>query len=362
MSDGLDTSRLAAWLAGAGLLRRPADLAVERISGGNQNIVARLRGGAEPMILRRPPVSVPAGRNAAMEREFRLLTALEGTDVPHARPVALCTHHEVLGAAFYVMTEVDGWSPAASRSWPAPFQPADGGEARRGLAFELVRGLAALASVDWRARGLDGFGRPEGFHERQVDRWTAHWDQFRFRDIPGLDVAATWLRANSPADWTPGIMHGDYSFLNVMFGHGPAPALAAIVDWEMATIGDPLLDLAWLARQWPDRGDEVQTRWVDYSGMPLRDEIVDHYRQLTGQPIGNFAYYEVLANFKVAIVLEGGYARYLNGQATSDKVVHYNEAILKAGRIAGEIAARGPSVSQGKAAQGKAAQEGEITC
>jgi aminoglycoside phosphotransferase (APT) family kinase protein len=335
--DGLDTGRLAAWLTARGLLSRPAELVVERISGGNQNIVARLRGGAEPMILRRPPVVVPEGRDAAMEREFRLLTALEGTAVPHARPLALCTDRAVLGAAFYVMAEVDGWSPATSRSWPAPFRPEDGGEARRRLAFELVRGLAAVATVDWRGRGLDGFGHPEGFHERQVDRWTSHWDRFRFRDIPGLDVAGAWLRANAPAHWTPGIMHGDYSFLNVMFAHGPEPALAAIVDWEMATIGDPLLDLAWLVRQWPEGPDDVPSRWVDYRGMPSRDEIVACYHELTGRPAGDFAYYEVLANFKVAIVLEGGYARYLNGQATSPKVAHYNETILRAGRTAGEL-------------------------
>lgn len=335
---GLDHGPLAAWLTEHSLLGRPADIRVERIGSGNQNIVARVRGGTVPMILRRPPVSVPEGRNAAMEREFRLLTALEGTAVPHATPLALCTDHAVLGAAFYVMTEVDGWSPAASRSWPAPFRPEDGTETRRGLAFELVRGLAAVAAVDWRGRGLDDFGHPDGFHERQVDRWTAHWDRFRFRDIPGLDVAAAWLRANAPADWTPGIMHGDYSFLNVMFSHRPEPALAAIVDWEMATIGDPVLDLAWLARQWPDRPEGVQTRWVDFTGMPLRDEIVDCYRELTGNPVENFTYYEVLANFKVAIVLEGGYARYLNGQATSDKVAHYNETILQAGRLAGELA------------------------
>jgi len=337
--DGLDQDRLAAWLTDRCLQSRAADLVVERISDGNQNVVARLRGGAVPMILRRPPVVVPEGRNAAMEREFRLLTALEDTAVPHARPLALCTDHAVLGATFYVMTEVDGWSPATGPSWPAPFRPEDGTDARRRLAFELVRGLATIAAVDWRERGLDGFGHPEGFHERQVDRWTSYWDRFRFRDIPGLDAAGAWLQANTPAHWTPGIMHGDYSFLNVMFAHGPVPQLAAVVDWEMATIGDPLLDLAWLARQWPDRPQDVHTRWVDYSGMPFRNEIVAHYRELTGRPTENFAYYEVLANFKVAIILEGGYARYLKGQATSPKVAHYNEVILKAGRTASELVA-----------------------
>lgn len=335
--EKLAGDRLATWLVERSLLERESDLSLEWISGGNQNLVGRLGGGPRPMILRRPTPNVPDGRNAAMEREFRILTALEGTQVPHATPLALCTDHSVLGATFYVMSQVDGWSPAAGMSWPAPFGVDHGTAPRRELAFELIRGLAAIAAVDWQAHGLQGFGRPEGFHERQVDRWTAHWDRFRFRDIPGLAQAGAWLRDNAPARWTPGIMHGDYSFLNVMFGHGPEPVLAAVVDWEMATIGDPVLDLAWLTRQWPDSTEDMRTRWVDYTGMPRRDEVVDYYRELTGNPVENFGYYEVLANFKVAIILEGGYARYLKGQVANPKVAHYNEAILKAGRVAGEL-------------------------
>ena len=337
--DLLDRERLAAWLVARSLVDRPDALVVDLISGGNQNIVARLGGGDRRMILRRPPRVVPDGRNAAMAREFRLLTALEGTDVPHASPLAICTDHDVLGATFYVMSEVDGWSPAASRSWPEPFGVHHGLAPRRQLAFALVRGLATLASVDWQARGLAGFGRPDGFHERQVDRWTAHWDRFRFRDIPGLGEAGEWLRGHVPPEWTPGIMHGDYSFLNVMFGHGPEPSLAAIVDWEMATVGDPVLDLAWLMRQWPARAEDVHSRYVDYTGMPLRDEMVEYYRGLTGNPLDHYRYYEVLANFKLAIVLEGGYARYLNGDVDNPKIAHYNDSILTAGRTAAKLVA-----------------------
>ncbi|WP_405976234.1 phosphotransferase family protein [Streptomyces sp. NBC_00988] len=337
--DELDRERLAAWLAGQSLVDRPEALVVDPISGGNQNIVARLGDGTRRMVLRRPPRIVPDGRDAAMEREFRLLTALEGTDVPHATPLALCTDHDVLGATFYVMSEVDGWSPAASMFWPEPFAPEHGVAPRRRLALELVRGLATLSAVDWQARGLTGFGRPDGFHERQVDRWTAHWDRFRFRDIPGLTEAGAWLRENVPSRWTPGIMHGDYSFLNVMFRHGPEPALAAVVDWEMATVGDPVLDLAWLMRQWPARAEDVHSRYVDYTGMPLRDEMVDIYRELTGNPLDHYRYYQVLANFKLAIVLEGGYARYLNGEVDNPKVAHYNDSILDAGRVAAELVA-----------------------
>jgi aminoglycoside phosphotransferase (APT) family kinase protein len=135
-------------------------------------------------------------------------------------------------------------------------------------------------------------------------------------------------------------MHGDYSFLNVMFKHGPASELAAIVDWEMATIGDPVLDLAWLARQWPARDEALRTRYVDYTGMPSQEEIVDIYRDLTGNPLENYRYYEVLANFKLAIVLEGGYVRFLRGEVTNPKVAHYDEAILKADRVAAALVAQ----------------------
>jgi aminoglycoside phosphotransferase (APT) family kinase protein len=335
-----DRRRLATWLVHQSLVDRRSDLTIERIGAGNQNMVLRLGGGAQRMVLRRPAPVVPPGRNDAMAREFRVLSALEGTGVPHARPLALCTNHEIIGATFYVMTEVDGWSPAAAMDWPEPFRAGSDPRTRRQLALELVRGLATIAEVDWRAQGLSDFGRPDGFHDRQVGRWMSHWKQFRFRDIPGIEEAAAWLTEHSPTTWTPGLMHGDYSFLNVMFSNDPDPSLAAIVDWEMATIGDPILDLAWLARQWPETPDEVHTRFVDYTGMPLRDEIVQLYSDQTGNTLDDLLYYEVLANFKVAIVLEGGYARYLKGDVDNPKVAYYDEAILKAGRVARELIAR----------------------
>ena len=337
----LDHDRLRSWLVSRSLLAPGADLTVELISGGNQNIVARLTGGDRPMILRRPAAAVPPGRNGMMAREFRLLCALEGTDVPHAAPLVICTDENVLGATFYVMSEIDGWSPAASPDWPAPYGPDGDPGPRRQLATELVKGLAALAAIDWRTQGLEDFGRPEGFHERQVDRWMAHWSTFRFRPLPGLAEAGDWLGQNIPTQWTPGIMHGDYSFLNVMFGHGSPARLAAIVDWEMATIGDPVLDLAWLARQWPSRGEPARTRYVDYTGMPHQEDLAELYRELTGNPLTDYRYYQVLANFKLAIVLEGGYARYLKGEASSPKVAHYDEAIQKATRVASALVAGG---------------------
>lgn len=337
----LDRGRLATWLHEQALLERPDELVIEPISGGNQNMVARLHGCRQAMVLRRPAPIVPRGRNAMMQREFRVLTALEGTAVPHATPLAICTDEEILGATFYVMSEIDGWSPAATSSWPSPYGLDGDPAARRQLAVELVRGLAELAAVDWRAQGLAGFGKPTDFHQRQVDRWSAHWETFRFRPLNGIDEAGRWLRENLPTRWTPGLMHGDYSFLNVMFAHGPQPRLAAIVDWEMTTIGDPVLDLAWLARQWPAAGEGIRTRYVDYTGLPDQQELIDIYRGLTGNPVEHYHYYEVLANFKLAIVLEGGYARFLQGQVDNPKVAHYDEAIQRANRAAAALVASG---------------------
>ena len=176
----------------------------------------------------------------------------------------------MIGGCFYLMEFVDGWSPIQEGSaWPAPF--GTDLEARRGLAFQLVDGIARLSRVDWEARGLEGFGKPDGFHERQVDRWLGHLAAVQFRPLPGLDEAAAWLRTHQPRTYRPGIMHGDYQFANVMFRHGAPARLAAIVDWEMATVGDLCSISGWVVNGWPDDTSPAgagTVSYVDYTGMP----------------------------------------------------------------------------------------------
>jgi aminoglycoside phosphotransferase (APT) family kinase protein len=320
-------------LPGAG-----APLTVEAISGGASNEILELRRDGNRLVLRRPPAELPEGRNETMLREYRVLSALAGTDVPHPRVLAACDDPSVLGAWFYVMDHVDGWSPIQTDGWPAPFDVDL--VARRGLAVELVDGIAKLARVDWRAGGLEGFGRPDGFHERQVDRWLAHLGRFRFRDIPGLDTAAEWLRAHRPRVYEPGIMHGDYQFANVMFRHGAPAQLAAIVDWEMATVGDPLLDLGWVLMGWPDDpADAGSLGYVDYTGMPGRDELVARYAEVSGRPVDDVEYYVILARFKMAVVLEGGYARWVKGDADNEKMAAFGDVVLDMAARAAELAA-----------------------
>jgi aminoglycoside phosphotransferase (APT) family kinase protein len=338
----LDASllKLGHWLDEHGVGGAGEPLGAEFISGGASNEIFELRRADVRLVLRKPPRQVPKGRNETMMREYRVLAALADSDVPHPRAVAACEDPEVLGCCFYLMEHVDGWSPMQlAEGWPAPFD-ADL-DARRGLAFELVDGIARLGAVDWQAAGLEGFGRPDGFLERQVDRWLHHLSAFEFRELPGLPDAAAWLRAHTPKRFTPGILHGDYQFANVMFRHGAPAQLAAIVDWEMATVGDPLLDLAWVLMSWPDpeeRGVASSMSYVDYDGMPTRAELIQRYADRTGLPTDELDYYIVLARFKMAIVLEGGYARFVQGQADNPKMGQFGDVVLEMARRAAELA------------------------
>jgi aminoglycoside phosphotransferase (APT) family kinase protein len=335
----VDPVRLTRWMDEHGLPGAGEPVEARFVTGGASNELFEIRRGDARMALRRPPREVPAGRNETMVREARVLGALRDTDVPHPRLLGACDDPSVIGACFYVMEFVDGWSPIATGArWPAPFDTDLA--ARRGLAFELVDAIAKLARVDWRANGLEGFGRPDGFHERQVDRWLAHLAAFRFREIPGIEEAAAWLRAHRPRSYRPGILHGDYQFANVMFRHGAPARLAAIVDWEMATIGDPRLDLGWVLMGWPNPDEPAGTLgYVDYTGMPTREELTERYARASGLPVDEVDYFVVLARFKIAIVLEGGYARYVKGGADNPKMEMFGAVVLEMARKAAELAA-----------------------
>jgi aminoglycoside phosphotransferase (APT) family kinase protein len=216
----------------------------------------------------------------------------------------------VLGRTFYLMGWVDGWSPMNTDGWPAPFDTDL--EARKGLAYQLVEGIALLGNVDWRAKGLQDLGRPDGFHERQVDRWTAFLERIKGRELPGFDEASAWLRNHKPIDFIPGLMHGDYQFANVMFKDGAPAKLAALIDWEMGTVGDPKLDLGWVVQSWPEDTSAEEAATAGYTnmyGMPSRDQVVQHYAEVSGRQVDDIDYYIILAKWKLAVVLEQGYQR-----------------------------------------------------
>ena len=309
-SSGIDIERLGAWMDAEGL-GKGATIEHRYISGGSQNEIYEIRRGDVHGAIRIPPPTAPAPRDEGIVREWRIIEALNGTDVPHTDAIAVCTDPSVLGRTFYLMGFVDGWSPMGlTDGWPAPFDTDI--DARRGLAFQLVEGIALLSRVDWQAKGLQDLGRPDGFHERQVDRWTAFLERIKGRDLPGFDEAAAWLRAHKPIDFVPGLMHGDYQFANVMYRDGAPARLAAIVDWEMGTVGDPKLDLGWVVQSWPEDTnaiDATKSSYVDMYGMPSRTEVLDHYAEVSGRQVDDMDYYVILAKWKLAVVLEQGFQR-----------------------------------------------------
>jgi aminoglycoside phosphotransferase (APT) family kinase protein len=249
----------------------------------------------------------------------------------------VCADPSVLGRPFYLMGFVDGWSPIepSQRQWPEPFH--SDLTARAGLSYQLAEGIALLSKVDWRGRGLHDLGRPDGFHERQVDRWTGFFERIKGRELDGLDVATEWLRAHRPLDFIPGLMHGDYQFANVMYRHGAPAQLAAIVDWEMGTVGDPKLDLAWMVQGWPDdttAPEASESGYVDMRGMPSRAEVVDHYAKVSGRQVDDLDYYLVLAKWKLAIVLEQGFQR----AGDDEKLLAFGPIVPELMRSAADLA------------------------
>jgi aminoglycoside phosphotransferase (APT) family kinase protein len=330
----LDVEKLATWMDGEGL-GKGEPIEHRFISGGSQNEIYEIRRGEVHGALRIPPPPAPASRDDGIVREWRIIEALNGTDVPHTEAIAVCTDPAVLGRTFYLMGFVDGWSPMGlvDRKWPAPFDTDL--KARAGLAYQLVEGIALLSKVDWQAKGLQDLGRPDGFHERQVDRWTAFLERIKGRELPGFDEAAAWLRAHKPVDFIPGLMHGDYQFANVMYRDGAPARLAAIVDWEMGTVGDPKLDLGWTVQGWPDDTSvETATTYVDMVGMPSRDQVVARYAEVSGRQVDDLDYYLILAKWKLAVVLEQGYQRAGN----DEKLQAFGPIVLDLMKSAAELA------------------------
>jgi aminoglycoside phosphotransferase (APT) family kinase protein len=303
----IDESSLARWLDAQDLPGTGQAMSVNFITGGSQNEIFEIRRGDLHAALRKPPSNAPQPRDEGIIREWRIIEALDGSDVPHTPAIAVCTDTSVLGRPFYLMGYVDGWSLVGG-GWPPPFNSDTA--ARRGLALELVEGIVKMGDFDWQARGLTDLGRPDGFHDRQVERWMRFYNRIAARELPGLDVATQWLATHRPLDFVPGLMHGDYQFPNVMYHHGAPAQLAAIIDWEMGTIGDPKLDLAWVLREWPrDTSGGSSAGTYDVTGMPGYSELLEYYSSRSGRQVDDFDYYCVLAAWKLAIVLEQGYQR-----------------------------------------------------
>ncbi|MDF8334896.1 phosphotransferase family protein [Novosphingobium cyanobacteriorum] len=318
MIGNVDLVGLAGWMDAQGLGKGPID-DVRMLSGGTQNILMRFRRMGENYVLRRPPFALRDNSNETMRREARVLKALDGSGVPHPRLIAACASEDVIGSAFYLMEPVEGFNPAEGLPALHTSRP----ELRHRIGLAMVEAIAALGAIDWQGAGLTGFGKPENYLERQVGRWKAQLVSYQQlacwpgpANIPGIERVASWLEKNRPTSFTPGIIHGDFHLANVMVRPDNGD-LAAVVDWELSTIGDPLLDLGWLLATWPEGETPASTdvAVLPWSGFATPDELTHHYANVTGRSLENLDWYVVLACFKLGIILEGTFARACAGQA-----------------------------------------------
>lgn len=288
---------------------------IETISVGASNRMFLAHTSIGPLILRVPPTHKTSPTAHDMGREFRILSALDHTDVPHAKAYALVADTAPFGTGFLVQEFVDGFNLKVGLDIPE----APTASERRDFAFAAVDALALTGAADWKAAGLEGFGKPDGFLERQVSRWSTQLEAYRVRDLPGIDELATWLNSHRPDAQEPGIMHGDFTFMNVMFSRSRPAKVAAVVDWEQSTIGDPLMDLGWFIGLWAHADEDSAatapgTPWVtQLEGMPSRSEMVERYALSSGRDVSAVGFYQALALFKLAVVLEGNYAKFHSG-------------------------------------------------
>jgi aminoglycoside phosphotransferase (APT) family kinase protein len=274
--------------------------------------------------LRCPPAVGNAPTAHDIAREYRLLVALEGSRVPHPGPIAICADASLLGRPFYVMSHVDG---VVLQSPVPPWVEVVANQAQIGV--ELLGAITALSAVDWRAQGLDGFGKPGGYLERQVDRWLGQLAKYRSRDLPGLSELAAWLRDQRVPEQSSAVLHGDYSLFNVLFAPDPPARLIAVVDWETATIGDPLVDLGWLVAQWSESGEApiIEGGITQLPGMVGRRTLVERYAAVTGRDVTGVPYYAALASFKLACIVEGAWYRYSTGQNSNPQHARFERLV-----------------------------------
>ena len=345
MADGqpvdpaiVDPDVLRGWMDGKGLGSGPLE-AMEAITGGTQNLLLRFVREGRTYVLRRPPEHKRANSDETMRREARELGALADTDVPHPRLSAAEADESVLGAAFYLMEPIDGFQATSGLPELHAGDPA----VRRSMGFSFVDALLSLHAVDPATKDLDGFGKPEGYLERQVPRWQAQLESYNEMDgypgpdLPHLAEIQAYLEANRPDPSPTGIIHGDYHLANVMF-RPDRGEIAAIVDWELATQGDPLIDLGLIVAFWPEPGGEAGMMSVQpWEGFPSIGELVAHYDDHSPRSIDALDWYAVLACYKTGIILEGTHARAFAGKAPKEfgDLLHATTVGLfeKAGRI-----------------------------
>jgi aminoglycoside phosphotransferase (APT) family kinase protein len=323
---GIDAEKVDGWLQ-ANVAGLEAPFTYELIAGGHSNLTYRVTDGAgRAVVLRRPPLGHVLATAHDMAREHRIISAVGRTGVPVPRTLGLCTDVEVNGAPFYVMSFVDG--VVLDSQLKAQDLTED---QRRALAFDLVDVLAELHAVDVDAVGLGDLAKRDGYVERQLARWSKQWESSKTRELPAIEEVRDRLASRIPVQQGTTIAHGDYRLGNCL-SDVSAGRIAAVLDWELCTLGDPLADVGYLGVYWCDP-DQEPTRSNDPSGLPgfpYYHELVERYAARTGRDTSEVEYYRAFSSFRLAVISEGVYARYLHGvmgEADADTVAGFKAGV-----------------------------------
>jgi aminoglycoside phosphotransferase (APT) family kinase protein len=316
------------------------ELHASPIGEGHSNVTYLIeREDGSELVLRRPPrPPLPPSAHDVL-REARLLRALEDTAARVPRVLAVGAEETVIGCPFYVMERVAG-EPIVF-SVPAPLDnPAE----RARIAGELIEALVEIHAVDWQAVGLEGFGKPTGYLERQLRRFAGLWEINKTRELPAVERVTRWLGEHIPDSPAATIVHGDYRLGNTMYAPGTPARLTAVLDWEMATIGDPLADLGYLCMMWSEPGDppgglrEALGRVTRSEGFPTRAELIARYEELSGRSMRELRWYVTLAVWKSVVFMEGNYKRAQAGMTDDPYLVHFGEGVVQLAQHAEEVA------------------------
>ena len=317
---------LEAYLDAQGL--GSGEIEYERIGEGHSNVTFLINRGGQRFVLRRPPrPPIPPSAHDVL-REARLLTSVQDADVPTPPVLAACDDESVIGCPFYVMEYIDG--VVVTTAMPPAL---DAPEEKRRAGEELVDALAAVHAVDWRACGLEGYGKPTGYLDRQLRRFNGLWEYNKTRELPIIQELADWLEKNKPESPESTIVHGDFRLGNVMLGHDAPAELIAIFDWELSTIGDPLADVGYMTVTWAESSDPPDTSFSSLSavtrqeGFPTRGDLIARYEEKTGRSMGALNWYQALSLWKAAVFMEGNLKRFQSGASDDEYLGLFVEGV-----------------------------------
>ncbi len=337
--EELDAQRLLQYLQGA-IDGVEGEIDIRKFPSGYSNLTYLVTVGERELVLRRPPLGKKAATAHDMSREHRVLTALRSVFPYCPRALCFCQDESVMGSSFFVMERMNGIILHEELPPGLTLSP----EQTRRLSENLVKTFCELHAIDYRAVGLQGFGKPEGYVRRQVQGWSRRYRDARTPDVPDFEDVMKWLADRMPPDSPQGaVIHNDYKLDNAVLDPADPQRIIGILDWEMATIGDPLMDLGSSLAYWvqPDDPDEVQLLRrmpTHLPGMLTRGEQVDLYGQITGRAVDGFDYYYCFGLFRLAVIAQQIYYRYYHGQTKDERFGLLGGAVQLLEQIASGVA------------------------